>query len=250
MAAALAVPGGVLAGPSAARVHGIPVDDSRPWIAVPAAMRPRDAGVHILRERVSPYDIQLIGDVLVTSRPRAVFDCLRVLPEPRALDLLDRALQQRWITLDDLTGRVRAFTGRHGIARLVAFVAWAGAGTRSVAERLAVGLLRDNNIAGWSANAPIHDVDGELIGIGDLVFEAERIVIELDGRAFHASSDRFERDRYRQNRLIAAGWTVLRFTWRDLTRRPAYVIATIRQLLEDRSSGTGSRSPAKDFVPR
>jgi very-short-patch-repair endonuclease len=67
------------------------------------------------------------------------------------------------------------------------------------------------------------------------VFEAERVVVELDGRAFHTTSDRFERDRQRQNQLIGAGWTVRRFTWRDLTQRPAYVVATIRQLLQDQA---------------
>ena len=67
--------------------------------------------------------------------------------------------------------------------------------------------------------------------MGDFVFEAERLVIELDGWAFHVTPDQFQHDRHRQNRLVAAGWTVLRFTWRDLTERPAEVIAAITQLL-------------------
>src|SRR5207248_6578943 len=164
-------------------------------------------------------------------RARTVFDCLRILPEPKALDLLDRALQQRWITLDDLAGRVRAAAGRHGVGRLVRLMRAAGSGTRSVAERLAVDLLRRAGIVGWAANLPIHDASGRVLGVGDLVLPAERIVIELDGRAFHSTVDRFERDRYRQNQLTVAGWTVLRFTWRDLTRRPEYVVATVRRVL-------------------
>jgi very-short-patch-repair endonuclease len=63
------------------------------------------------------------------------------------------------------------------------------------------------------------------------------VVIELDGCAFHTTSDRFERDRYRQNRLTEGGWTVLRFTWRDLTRRPVYVAATVRRVVRERRSG-------------
>ena len=89
-------------------------------------------------------------------------------------------------------------------------------------------LLARAGITGWVANAPIHDATGSLIGVGDLVFLAERVVVELDGRAYHVTPDRFERDRHRQNRLIGDGWTVLRFTWRDLTRRPGYVTATVR----------------------
>jgi very-short-patch-repair endonuclease len=66
-----------------------------------------------------------------------------------------------------------------------------------------------------------------LIGVGDVVFEETRVVIELDGWAFHAAPDRLQRDRDRQKRLVSAGWTVLRFTWRDLTERPEYVTATV-----------------------
>ena len=47
-----------------------------------------------------------------------------------------------------------------------------------------------------------------------------RFDFEIDGRAFHSDADRFQRDRTRQNRLVGAGWTVLRFTWNDLRDRP------------------------------
>jgi very-short-patch-repair endonuclease len=248
-AAALAVPGGVLAGPSAARVHGLPVDDPRSWIALPPAARLRIRELSVLRDRLSRYDVEFVDGVLVTGRPRTVFDCLRILPERRAGELLDRALQQRWITLDDLAGRVRAFAGRHGVSRLVDLVAAASTGTRSAAEHLTAQMLKRSGVLGWRANVPIHDGAGRLIGIGDFVFGAERVVVELDGRAFHTTSDRFERDRQRQNQLIGAGWVVLRFTWRDLTQRPAYVVATIRQILQDRRSGNGSRSGTAQSVP-
>jgi very-short-patch-repair endonuclease len=100
-------------------------------------------------------------------------------------------------------------------------------GTRSAAERVTTDLLRRGGIGGWLANQPIHDGRG-LIGIGDIVFEAIKLVVELDGRAFHVTPEHFQRDRRRQNRLIAAGWTVLRFTWWDLTERPDDVLAQIR----------------------
>jgi very-short-patch-repair endonuclease len=69
-----------------------------------------------------------------------------------------------------------------------------------------------------------------VIGVGDFVFRDVRLVIEIDGLAFHVTPEQFQADRHRQNRLMAAGWTVLRFTWRDLTERPAYVISKIRAM--------------------
>jgi very-short-patch-repair endonuclease len=58
----------------------------------------------------------------------------------------------------------------------------------------------------------------------------------VDGFAFHTTPEQFEGDRQRQNRLVAAGWTVLRFTWRDLTNRPAHVLATIQEVVTTLSS--------------
>ena len=49
--------------------------------------------------------------------------------------------------------------------------------------------------------------------------------------------ERFQRDRTRQNRLVAAGWTVLRFTWNDLRDRPNGVIAEIRAVIARLESG-------------
>ena len=104
-------------------------------------------------------------------------------------------------------------------------------GERSAGERRLTELLRAARITGWEANAEIRDGDG-LIGVGDVVFASAKLVVEVDGLAFHVTPERFQRDRQRQNRLVAAGWTVLRFTWRDLTERPSYVVASVRRLTQ------------------
>ncbi|MFC7481569.1 endonuclease domain-containing protein [Luedemannella flava] len=106
-----------------------------------------------------------------------------------------------------------------------------GSGARSEAERRAVALLRDARIGGWAANVGMHDEFG-LIGVGDLVFSEAKVVVEIDGWAYHSARAAFERDRSRQNRLVAAGWTVLRFTWRDLSQRPDHVVRTVRALVD------------------
>jgi very-short-patch-repair endonuclease len=106
-------------------------------------------------------------------------------------------------------------------------------GERSAAERRLTGLLRDGGIGGWVANVEIHDGAG-LIGVADVAIPRARLVVEIDGLAYHVTPDRFQHDRRRQNRLVAAGWTVLRFTWRDLTERLGYVTGTVRGMLHDR----------------
>ena len=65
----------------------------------------------------------------------------------------------------------------------------------------------------------------------DVAFPDIRLAIEVDGFAYHSGDERFQRDRSRQNLLIAAGWRVLRFTWADIEDRPEYVISSIHSLL-------------------
>ncbi len=91
-------------------------------------------------------------------------------------------------------------------------------------------------ISDWRANV-------ELVILGrtfrpDLVFDDVKLIVEIDGFAYHSGRDAFERDRQRQNLLTGAGWTVLRFTWRQVYDNPAEVVTQIertRRMLRGRS---------------
>ncbi len=74
--------------------------------------------------------------------------------------------------------------------------------------------------------------DGIVLAILDIAFPALRLGIELDGRAWHTDRERFQHDRARQNWLVNEGWTVLRFTWEDLTERPVHVITEVSTALD------------------
>jgi very-short-patch-repair endonuclease len=65
----------------------------------------------------------------------------------------------------------------------------------------------------------------------DFAFPELMIAIEVDGYESHSRYDVFEDDRVRGNDLELAGWTVLRFTWHQLTQRPDYVVAVLRAAL-------------------
>jgi very-short-patch-repair endonuclease len=197
-----------------------------PFVIVPVTSRREPTGIRVLREPPDDDDIVLRDGIMLTSRPRTIVGCLRVLPMHTGVDLLDRALQQRWITFDDLVCRTQKLTGSQGVPKLVAHIRTARPGTRSESERIMAVLLRRAGIAGWQANVSFADV-----GVLDFAFVAQRVAIEIDGRAWHSAGDRFQADRRRQNRLVLLGWTVLRFTWEDLTQRPGQVLAHVKTAL-------------------
>jgi very-short-patch-repair endonuclease len=74
------------------------------------------------------------------------------------------------------------------------------------------------------------DANGWFIGRADFVWWDQKVLVEFDGD-HHRDRQAWVKDVRRQNALIAAGWTILRFTSADVLGRPGYVIATIRAAL-------------------
>lgn len=142
--------------------------------------------------------------------------------------VMDTALQ-RHTELPHLWRAQVRNKGRYGSPRARILLQGARDGARSGAERLFINLLKQHNITGWFANYP---VGGYVV---DVAFPGPKVVVEIDGWAFHIDPDKFENDRKRQNKLILLGWQVLRFTWRDLTERPDRVIAELNAAISARS---------------
>ena len=65
----------------------------------------------------------------------------------------------------------------------------------------------------------------------DALWRDQRLVVELDGHAFHHTRAAFERDRIRDAQLQLAGYRVLRVTFERLETDRAEVAATVRALL-------------------
>jgi very-short-patch-repair endonuclease len=130
------------------------------------------------------------------------------------------------VRLDELTAVVGDQRGRPGVAVLTDLLAGVESGARSRAERLAQQVLLRTGLAGWQWNHPVALPDGG-VAVVDAALPHLRIAVEIDGRAFHSDAAAFQRDRTRQNALVAAGWTVLRFTWSDLVHRPDLIVATV-----------------------
>ena len=68
----------------------------------------------------------------------------------------------------------------------------------------------------------------------DLFWPDQRFVVEADSRRHHAIEVAFERDHKRTRELLAAGYEVLRVTWREAENEPDAVFAVLRARLEAR----------------
>ncbi|MDP1850236.1 MAG: DUF559 domain-containing protein [Solirubrobacteraceae bacterium] len=63
------------------------------------------------------------------------------------------------------------------------------------------------------------------------LWRAQRLIVETDGRASHATPVAFARDRERDERLTVLGYRVIRLTPRRVVHHPAAVAETLRALL-------------------
>jgi very-short-patch-repair endonuclease len=158
----------------------------------------------------------------LTSRALTALETAVAVPDGSVF--LDRALQKHVPFHDVYRAYCRAL-GARGAARMAALLVAAADRADSAAERIVVDLLRAGGITGWCLGLPFRS------WTIDLAFPDVRLAVEIDGWAWHIDVDRFRADRHKGNALVRSGWTLLRFTWHDLTNRPDYVVAQIRAAL-------------------
>jgi very-short-patch-repair endonuclease len=82
------------------------------------------------------------------------------------------------------------------------------------------------------AQVRLHDEGGDFLGRQDFYYPLHRLAIEYDG-AQHRES--LTGDNRRQNRLVDAGYRLLRFTAADVLSAPDSVVALVRRALYVRS---------------
>jgi very-short-patch-repair endonuclease len=229
----LTVPGGVVSHLTAAGVWRFPTppgSTGRPTGHVITASHDRFEGILTHRVPLAAHEVRVHEDLPITSRRRTAIDCLALLPLDEAITLWAWLSTRGVLDIRDLATAAQGRLGRHGAPALVRVLAQVSSGALSPAERRMHRLLRSAGIRGWEANARVRARDGAPFVV-DLLFARERLVIEVDGYAWHAGRDRFVLDRRRDNLLVAAGYTVLRVTWDDLRDRPGPLLEEIRSTL-------------------
>jgi very-short-patch-repair endonuclease len=173
-----------------------------------------------------PADVRRRRGIPVTAPARTLLD----LAGSESQLVLENALaecRRRGLARD---GEIRAALDRAprrpGVGGLRALLdAHRAALTRSKAERLLLALIRAAELPEPLANAT---VCGHMV---DLLWPEQRLIVEFDGWETHGRRGCFETDRRRDQRLVAAGYRVIRITWRQLEREPYALIARLAAAL-------------------
>ncbi len=236
MAAATRALGGVVSHQSAARFHGVDVPGPRMVISVPHRRTHlfADVVVHQLTD-IRRADIVTVGSVPTTSAARTTLDLAAVLSQKQLGRTIDRFASKGLATFEEMEHVLEdlARKGKPGVIRMRrALEPRLGSGGTSESD-LESRLLEVIRISGLPEPEVQHrpawlkHVNGRV----DLAYPNDLLVIEGDSRAWHGDEHTFQADRERDNLAQLAGWRILRFTWHDITRRPDYVVLTIRRAL-------------------
>ncbi|WP_312030179.1 DUF559 domain-containing protein [Actinomycetospora sp. TBRC 11914] len=204
-------------------------------IAVPQRNQPRPRpGVTVTRRAVPDRDRVAVDGLLVTKKAATVLATVAALGVVAGAKLMDRVLQRGMVALDALREVHERTRHRYGAVVGGVLLALAAGGARSEAERLAHRALRGAGITGWLADhrvvLPRHGP-----ALLDLAFLEQRVLVEIDGWAYHRDLRAFLHDSARQNALVLAGWVVIRTNWHELTERPERFVGTVRDALAERA---------------
>jgi very-short-patch-repair endonuclease len=209
-----------------------------PWpavidVTVRVQVRPRP-GLRVHRGPLT--GVRLRDGLRVTSPAQTLLDLATVLPGRELARLVNEAQVQRLVTHDELA--VICATGAAGAVALREAVGEEPALTRSEAERRLRALIARAGLPMPHMNVPLagHEVD--------CYWPEQRLVVEVDGFAFHSTRAAFERDRARDATLQAAGNRVIRVTWRQITGRPEAVAAQLGAALAAAAVEAAAVAPA------
>jgi very-short-patch-repair endonuclease len=226
-------PNAVLSHLSAAAAWGIyppRPDDAAVEVRVPGAHVRRGIIAHRTTQ-LGPHEVRICQALPVTSPVRTVQDIAELVTMRELERAVDEALVRRLMRVHQLRDGVARDKGRRGGPILTALLDHRGNSTitRSQAEERMLEIIR-------AADFPPHETNARVNGYEvDFLWRPQRVIVEIDGYAYHSTRSAFERDRAKDAALAAAGFLVVRITWLQMEREPYVVVARLAQALARRS---------------
>jgi hypothetical protein len=231
-------PEAALTSTTACELHGL--ERARPTelvhVAAPATSAPVSSCFIRVWPTTRPLPTMLHDGLVVVSVARAVVDAgLQMKRQNDVRALVSEAVQRGRLGPAALAAEL-AIAPRRGSRHLRTTLEEIEGGARSAPEAVLLRALRCvDGLPSYELNANVHDDNGRLLACSDVVFRAQRLLVEVDGAAWHLSPERWAADLDRHTRLEAAGWTVLRYPASRVLTDAAGVVREIAACLATRS---------------
>jgi hypothetical protein len=174
--------------------------------------------------------------VLCTSPMRTTVDMAGMLGTTSLRRMVERAAVLKKLDLPGLDRSLGWAEGRRGVNTLRRIADEWRTADGSVADvRSDFEALVLPRILGMGLPRPVCnrtlEIEGERLMV-DFLWEEQGLIVETDGKETHATPVAFQRDRERDQILVAAGYRVARATWDQMQRDLDAVVSRISRALQ------------------
>ena len=217
-------PGAQVSHRSAAALWGIATGYETVQVTVVGRHCRSRPGIDVTQvKQLDPRDRRIKDGIALTAPARTLVDFAADAENDELEQAMSEARALRLVRDDEIEAALARAGNRGGVGRLRAFlrVETEPGYTRSDGERRMRRVLRAARLPQPVCNAPIGRYRA------DFLWPDHKLVVEVDGYQFHGHRQAFERDRRKDQALLAAGYRVLRVTWRQLRDEPLAVAAAI-----------------------
>lgn len=238
MAAIAALPGAVASFHSAACLLDIPRVRPRAVVTVHSRTTHNFPDVEVRRAHdLAPEHLAETEGIRCTNMPRTIFDLSGILHWRHVEGITQDLVIEKRLRLEDLDRLVvdLARRGKPGTSTMRRVLERLGHGNHPMTEleRRGWQLLMAGGIKNGQREFPI---PWDELRRFDVAWPDARIAIEWDSRRWHGAFEQMDFDRRRDRSAAMHEWTVLRYTWDDVTLRSQVIVAETRRLLRQRSS--------------
>jgi very-short-patch-repair endonuclease len=180
-------------------------------------------------------EVEVRDGIPCTSAARTLVDMAGRSGWSSLRKLVEQAAILRLLDVDEVD-RILAQGRRRGAPRLRAVLApWrsedgATPRLRSRLEARLFPLLVEEGLPRPRCNVRLR-IEGHFLEV-DLLWDEQRLAIETDGEQTHGTRAAFQRDRWRDQLLIAAGYRTARVTWEQVRDEPTAVVSRIARMLK------------------
>jgi hypothetical protein len=176
----------------------------------------------------SAVDVTTVRGIPVTTIPRTLLDLAAVASRHQLGRAIHQADLLRLLDVHEIARQLEHNPHAPGARRLRAEL--------NLPTELNDSPLEDRFLAAWRASGGpeperrpyIDPGDGGIPLRPDFVWRDARVAVETDGRGTHDTRHAFEDDRLRDQRLMAAGWIVIRVTDRQLDEDLPRILRLVR----------------------
>ncbi|MCV7410972.1 hypothetical protein AWC05_26585 [Mycobacterium florentinum] len=225
---------GIVAGFSAAALHGSEWVDDRRAVELIHDNHHCAAGIQLHRNVVEPDEIEVIGGVVVTSPTRTALDLGCWYPTTTAvagIDALARATEVKVVDVESLALR---HVGRRGIARARPAISLFDPGAQSPKESWLRVVLIQAGLPRPQTQIPVRNEFGSAIAYLDMGWEDVKVAVEYDGDHHRSDRRQYTWDIRRQEQLERRGWVLVRVVAGD---RPGDIVRRVRSARASRAPG-------------